>query len=414
MAVVLPAFWSMMHLRTWLAVPVDAVVFAVMLALALPRGLARLRPGELPTALTALGAGTAAAVGCGMLLDHADWRRALGAAAFTAGVAIPVWARRFGTRWRSAGTMAALPFMAILVHPLPLASTWDFLAWMLLATAVATAWATTPRAGEGRGAAGGATAGGWRRAASTRMAVQLGAATLAGFAVAQWLDPDHLVWPVLTVLVVHSGNRNRGDVLWKGTQRVLGALAGTVLATVATGWAGPGDSRGIVAVFAVLAVASALRDLGHAFWAAGLTAALAFLYGYFGQTGTDLLLHRLGGILAGGAIGVLAAWAILPVRTSDTVRARIGRLRAAAAELAATSSHSMPSARATSAAANTRPAAPHDAPAAAARARLRDAERELALLEPTVRAGARLGFGSARRLADAISEARMIHCGQLG
>ncbi|MGR6917723.1 hypothetical protein ACU635_26080 [[Actinomadura] parvosata] len=106
MAVVLPAFWSMMQLRTWLAVPVDAVVFAVMLALALPRGLARLRPGELPAALTALVAGTAVAVGCGMLLDHAGWHRTLGAAAFTAGVAIPVWARRFGTdgaplgRWR--------------------------------------------------------------------------------------------------------------------------------------------------------------------------------------------------------------------------------------------------------------------------------------------------------------------------
>ncbi|NJP88536.1 hypothetical protein HCN51_03535 [Nonomuraea sp. FMUSA5-5] len=73
MAVVLPAFWSMMQLRTWLAVPVDAVVFAVMLALALPRGLARLRPGELPAALAALGTGTAVAAGCGMLLDHADW-----------------------------------------------------------------------------------------------------------------------------------------------------------------------------------------------------------------------------------------------------------------------------------------------------------------------------------------------------
>ena len=61
---------------------------------------------------------------------------------------------------------------------------------------------------------------------------------------------------------------------------------------------------------------------------AGITVDLAFLYGYFGQAATDLLGHRLAGVLTEGAFGVLAAWVVLPVRTTDTVRPRLRQLLA--------------------------------------------------------------------------------------
>ena len=43
------------------------------------------------------------------------------------------------------------------------------------------------------------------------------------------------------------------------------------------------------AIFAVLAVATWLRPLSYAFWAAGITAVLALLNGYFGVRGSDVL-----------------------------------------------------------------------------------------------------------------------------
>ena len=70
-----------MQLRTCCNVPLDAIVLGVMLALSIPRGLSRVKPFELPAALAALGVGATAAIGCGMLLAHHDWLRAVGATA---------------------------------------------------------------------------------------------------------------------------------------------------------------------------------------------------------------------------------------------------------------------------------------------------------------------------------------------
>ncbi len=155
------------------------------------------------------------------------------------------------------------------------------------------------------------------------MAIQLALAVAAAFGFGQWTDPDHLVWPVLTVLVVHSANRGRGDVLWKGTERCAGALADTLIATLLSNTLQPGDSVAIVAIFAILTLAAALREISYACRAACTTAALAFLYGYFGQGGTGLLADRLLGVAVGAAIGIGAAWFVLPVRTTDITCLRI-------------------------------------------------------------------------------------------
>ncbi|MDR1768285.1 MAG: FUSC family protein [Propionibacteriaceae bacterium] len=352
MVVALPTFWSMLQIGAWWRPPLNAIVFAVMLGLSLPRALVRPTWRQLPRAVALFALACAAAVGCSMLLALDDCWRAVAALLFSLGVAVPVWLRRFGIAWRNAGTVASLPFMAVLVQPLPADPTWGFLGWTLLAAAVALAWALLVRAltpteperppvrppqaglepstsvrgptpavgdraggGTSKSRAPAARRGGLARMpASARMAVQLGLATILAFAAAQALDPDHLVWPVLTVLVVTSANRGRRDVLAKGAQRLAGALAGTGIAAVVCNFFKPGDAAALVALFAVMALAAALRPFGYAFWAAGMTACLVFLYGYFGQSGLDLLGHRLIGILAGGALAIAAAWFVLPVR----------------------------------------------------------------------------------------------------
>jgi uncharacterized membrane protein YccC len=187
---------------------------------------------------------------------------------------------------------------------------------------------------------------------------------------------------------MHSGNRSRGDVLWKGAEHTAGALAGTAIATWLTGLLPPGDSLAIVAIFAILAVAAGLHEISYTCRAACTTAALAFLYGYFGEGGTGLLAHRLLGVLAGAVIGIAAAWLVWPVRTTDITRLRTGALLAAAAAVAASAAAS--------------------APDKAALDRLTAANRELATLTPTLRAARRLGIGAARRLDHTVTHAQSL------
>jgi uncharacterized membrane protein YccC len=160
------------------------------------------------------------------------------------------------------------------------------------------------------------------------MAIQMAVALTAAFAAGRYLYPQHWSWLVLTAYIVGSGNRGRGDVAYKSALRVLGAAAGTVAATAVAGLYPPGDRTPIVIIFVVLAVASWLRSINYAYWAAGITAALALLYGYFGQTGTTLLRERLAAIAVGAVIGLAAAWFVLPVRTTDVARRRIADLLA--------------------------------------------------------------------------------------
>jgi hypothetical protein len=90
--VVLPVFWSTGQLHTWWSPPLDAVVFAVVLAVGLPRAVAPLGPRNLAAAVAGLLAGAAAAVGCGMLLGGTSWEKAAGAVFFAIGAALPVCA----------------------------------------------------------------------------------------------------------------------------------------------------------------------------------------------------------------------------------------------------------------------------------------------------------------------------------
>jgi len=393
----------MAQLHTWWNPPLDAIVFAVMLGVALPRGLARVTWRQVPIAIVAYLLGAAAAVGASMWLANNDYWRIAGAVAFAVGVATTVALRRLGPLGQAAGTLAALGFIAVLVHPLPVEATVAFLGWMLIAACVAAVWAMAARAIAMSGpsspvsppksrpkAPGSSGWSAWLRslAPSTRMSIQLGVAVAAAFAAAELLDPSHLVWTVLTVLIVHSGNRGRGDVVWKGAQRAVGALAGTAVATLLAGLFSTGDNRALVVIFAILILVSAVRDFGYVYWAAGITAALAFMYGYFGEAGSGLLLHRLLGVAVGTVIGVASSWFILPVKTTDVVKVRVATLLAAAGDLTTAIARGKPD------------------PDAAQR--LVTADHELAFFDSTTAVARRLGVGRARCLGDAVDHSHAL------
>lgn len=131
---------------------------------------------------------------------------------------------------------------------------------------------------------------------------------------------------------------------WGGLARQAGRLVSlpflALLVTPApAGPGGPGSELSSILwspVVGLLAVACAaggtalvLRERSYAFWAAGVTAMVALLHAFYGDTGPSALRERMLGVLVGSAIGVAAAWFVLPVRTTDALRRRVALCLAA-------------------------------------------------------------------------------------
>ncbi|GAV40243.1 fusaric acid resistance protein family protein [Streptomyces acidiscabies] len=265
-------------------------------------------------------------------------------------VAFAIWVRRFGVRATRAGTLAALPFVATLVVQGPIAlppqARDGHVLWMGLVAVICAGYVLVVQVGAGwvgltprvrvrrsteplvppRAVAS-------RLLPSTRMALQMGVSLGAAFLAGHWLFPDHWTWVVLTAFIVCSGARGRADVLYKGVTRALGAGFGTAVATGVVGAFGPGDPWAVVLLFVVLALATWLRPLNYAYWAACVTAAFSLLYGYFGETTVHVLTQRLQAILVGAVLGIAVSWLLAPVRTVDVVRRRVADALAVLADV---------------------------------------------------------------------------------
>lgn len=358
MVAVLASFGSALGVEHLAHLTLGVVIQAVVLALTLSR-VERNRAGRagaaggprapLPVRLALLPVVAIVASEVGLLMvDHPD----LGDAVFVLGVSAAIWMRRFGPTASRLGTLATLPFIALLITPVVVAPDGSERWWAALMAVIASFWVLTlyavaerlrllPSPGgdddvaESVPAAPPAAASDGRRRipASTKMAAQMAVGLAAAFVVGRVAFPDHWPWVVVTAYIVAAGNRGRGDVAVKSVARLVGGAAGTALATVAVA-AAPVHSRWtVVAIFVVLAVALCLRAVHYAFWAAGVTAVLALLYGYFGLTAGHMLAERLLAIAVGSALAVAAAWVVLPVRSRDYARSRLARTLAALTDL---------------------------------------------------------------------------------
>jgi len=302
----------------------DVLVLAVALTLTLA---GTQRAADARRRLTALVLLPAVAGVCALLGHLISRHYAIGAAVFTLGISLPIWIRRYGQAATKAGTLITLPLVALLVVPgpaLPPKAQSALVSWgwsaLIAVLAPGCVWLVQ---------ALGDRIGPWRPdpepvvprrtsrlhpRPSTRMALQMAVAIAAAFALGRLLFDHHWPWMVLTAYVAASGNRGRSDVVRKGAARLVGACAGTLLATAAaaTGITGR-TSASVVLIFVVLTVALWLRPLSYAYWAAGMTLALSLLLGYYGQDAQHLLPTRLAGIAAGAVLAVASAWWVLPV-----------------------------------------------------------------------------------------------------
>jgi hypothetical protein len=343
MLAVLGSFATALALEHVARLHVDVVILAVVLAMTLSRASGRGKRRDRRAVLLSLGLLpliSVAALEAGGLLRHSE---ALGDAIMVLSFSGAIWVRRFGPLATRAGTIATLPFLAVLITPVP-APVSDSRWWAAVIALIAAVWVTAvhlvgskvgwlpaspdnpaPPPATRRQRAG--------LPASTKMAVQLAAALSAAFALGHLTFGRHWTWVVVTVYVVSAGNRGRGDVLYKSMLRVAGATVGTAAATLIAGSVPPGSRLAVVAIFCVLAVGTWLRTYNYAFWAMCMTAALALLYGYFGESGGHILGVRMLAILLGAALGIASAWLLLPVRTHDVLRRRVADALAALTEV---------------------------------------------------------------------------------
>ncbi|GAA4368294.1 hypothetical protein GCM10023088_17100 [Actinomadura verrucosospora] len=320
MAAVLAAFGSALALEQPAHLGANVVIQAVVLSLMLAGAQQGMPLADRLTACVVMPLVALAATLVGTLMsDH----RVVGDAAFVLLVTSAIWIRRFGRHFARAGTLMTLPAVALLV--VPHMQTAGDVVWVPVMALIAWLWVTAFQLIADRVATTGpaSTKGPTRRSpVSGRMAAQMAVALAAAFTASHVLFPGHWSWAVLTAFIVCNGARGQGDALYRGFLRTIGAAGGTLLATLLAGVFGPGNRWSVALIFVVLGVAVWSRPKSYAYWAGGITAALALLYGYFGQSAMSLLWTRMAAVVAGAFIGVASAWFVLPFRSGDVLRRR--------------------------------------------------------------------------------------------
>lgn len=326
------------------------VVLAVMLSISFTAERAGTRTAHRVLSLVLLPIVGVAAGAVGLLMVTVP---VAGDALFVVVLSAAIWVRRFGALAARVGTLIALPFIAVLVVPVPapVGSGHGFVPWaaaIALAVAllalvvqwIARATGILPASPQSNDAvAPPRRPSRLRPIASSRMAVQMAITLTGAFVIGHLAFGEHWFWAVLTAYIVASGNRGRGDVLFKGVHRTIGALGGTLLAGILSFAApsGPitGPAAGMIvgAIAIILALGLWLRPAGYGWWAAAMTAMLSLCHELDGTEPGPAMLIRLAAIVVAGALAVAVAWWVLPVRTGDALRARTSAALAALSEL---------------------------------------------------------------------------------
>jgi len=176
---------------------------------------------------------------------------------------------------------------------------------------------------------------GLRPRATTRIALHSGLALALALVIAQTLYPDRWSWAAVSVLAISGGLRSRGEVLLRGGERLLGALGGTAAATLFAGAVGSDRPLAVALILCLVVTGSLLRPSTYALYAFCLTAALALLYGVYGEHGPQLLGERLVENVIGAACVILPSYLVFPIPTEAIIRRRVAETLAALGELLA-------------------------------------------------------------------------------
>jgi uncharacterized membrane protein YccC len=174
-----------------------------------------------------------------------------------------------------------------------------------------------------------------RPSATTRVAIHAGLALALALVVAQHFYPERWSWAAVSVLAISGGLRSRGDVIVRGAERLVGALGGTLIATLAANALSRDHLLAVALILALITAGSLVRETTYVLYAFCVTSALALLYGVYGEQGTQLLSERLVENVIGAACVILPSSLLLPIRSEAVTRRRTAEVLASLNELLA-------------------------------------------------------------------------------
>lgn len=151
----------------------------------------------------------------------------------------------------------------------------------------------------------------------TRQAVQVGVAGGLAIVVGELISPDRWYWAVIAAFVVFAGTASRGDVLSRGWARAVGTAGGVVAGMLLALLVAGNVLASLVLLFVCVFLALYLVRISQTMMAFWITAVLALVYGVIGQFSIETMVLRVQETLAGGALGMLAAYLILPTRSRN-------------------------------------------------------------------------------------------------
>ncbi|QVN15301.1 FUSC family protein [Burkholderia sp. LAS2] len=173
---------------------------------------------------------------------------------------------------------------------------------------------------------------GWRTLAWLP-AIRAVAAACAAMLIGETLSSERWMWAVLSTFVVFFGTYSCADTIYRGTQRVVGTLAGA-LASVLVVSAVHHANAVVVIVMGVCVFAWAYHIL-HAYGRGVffLTVLIGVVYAQLGFEIGTLAELRIGEVLIGCAVSLAAAMLVMPLAASRHIAMRSHNLLAALREL---------------------------------------------------------------------------------
>ncbi|WP_256976307.1 FUSC family protein [Burkholderia sp. AU28863] len=164
-------------------------------------------------------------------------------------------------------------------------------------------------------------------------AIRAAAAACAAMLIGETLSSERWMWAVLSTFVVFFGTYSCADTIYRGTQRVVGTLAGA-LASVLVVSAVHHANAVVVIVMGGCVFAWAYHIL-HAYGRGVffLTVLIGVVYAQLGFEIGTLAELRIGEVLIGCAVSLAAAMLVMPLAASRHIATRAHGLLAALREL---------------------------------------------------------------------------------
>ncbi|WP_433557529.1 FUSC family protein [Pseudonocardia xinjiangensis] len=152
---------------------------------------------------------------------------------------------------------------------------------------------------------------------TTRQAIQVGVATSLAIVVGELVSPSRWYWAVITAFLVFAGTSSRGDVLTRGWGRILGTIGGVLAGVGLAALVSGSQLTALILLFVCIFLGIYLVQVSPALLAFWISVVLALLYGLIGQFSVALLVLRIEETAVGAALGIIAAYVVLPKRSRE-------------------------------------------------------------------------------------------------